>query len=201
MSVGIVSPCQDILPMKAVETKIFSVWRVAFFLVLAWTFFMALAYFYQRGQRQEETIKNGLIQARIAFAKDLIYRQWNAEQGGVYVEVTPQTPPNPYLRVPERDITTPSGRSLTLINPAYMTRMVHELEEKNNGTLGHITSLRPINPANAPDEWEKQALRTFTKADDLFFSLAEMNGEEYLRYMRPFIVAPACLKCHGNQGY
>ena len=31
------------------------------------------------------------------------------------------------LTIPERDITSPSGRKLTLINPVYTTRQPHEL--------------------------------------------------------------------------
>lgn len=45
-------------------------------------------------------------------------RLWNARHGGVYALVTDETQPNPYLIADERDISTPSGRRLTLINPA-----------------------------------------------------------------------------------
>jgi hypothetical protein len=59
------------------------------------------------------------IQAHITYLKDILYRRWNAMHGGVYVPVTKETQPNPYLYdIPERDITTPSGKRLTLMNPA-----------------------------------------------------------------------------------
>jgi len=75
------------------------------------------------------------------------------------------TPPNPYLsHIPERDIKLPSGKTLTLVNPAYMTRQVYDMAKKEFGTLGHITSLRPVNPGNAPDLWEARALESFYKA-------------------------------------
>lgn len=97
-------------------------------------------------------------EANAAFQKDLTYRLWAAMQGGVYVPPSDQTPPNPYLaHVPDRDIETNEGRSLTLVNPAYMTRQVHELGKEKHGLLGHITSLKPMRPENAPDEWETQA--------------------------------------------
>ena len=47
--------------------------------------------------------------ARATLQKDVLYRRWNAMHGGVYALVSPHTPPNPYLQVPERDITTGSG--------------------------------------------------------------------------------------------
>ena len=87
------------------------------------------------------------------FYKDLLYRQWNADHGGAYVPVTPTTSPNPYLiHVNERDISTPSGIALTLINPAYMTRQVYELDKNRLGIIGHITSLDPLRPGNKPEQ-------------------------------------------------
>lgn len=182
------------------DEKIY-VGRITVLVMLAWTLFVALVIGYQQWQHEDEIIKSALIQARIAFAKDVLYRRWNAEHGGVYVEVTPQTPPNPFLHGPERDITTASGKHLTMINPAYMTRMVYGLEDKDSGTRGHITSLQPINPANAPAPWEAQALATFTKADDVYYASIKIDGRRYLRYMKPFIVRKPCLKCHADQGY
>ena len=77
----------------------------------------------------------------MAYAKDTLYRRWNTQHGGVYVPVTEDTPPNPYLRdVPERDITTPSGRQLTLLNHAYMIRQVYEMDP--NGPEGHLVADR-----------------------------------------------------------
>lgn len=121
--------------------------------------------------------------------------------GGTYAPVTDYTLPNPWLDVEERDIETPSGRTLTLITPAYMTRQVHELELESEGTQGHITSLNPIRPANAPDPWEASALRSFELGEDEVTACQEINGEPYLRFMRPLLVDQSCLKCHAHQGY
>jgi len=105
------------------------------------------------------------------------------------------------MDVKERDIKTPSGRDLTLINPAYMPRQVHELGFAANGTRGHITSLNPIRPKNRPDAWEERALQTFEQGKKEALSLAALDGNEYLRYMQPLITKEGCLKCHAHQGY
>jgi hypothetical protein len=106
------------------------------------------------------TVENARSAAYESYIKDLAYRRWVTTHGGVYAPITPETPPNPYLaHIPERDISTPSGKRLTLINPAYMTRQVHEMEGKEYGPRGHITSLQPIRPENAPDDWERNALQ------------------------------------------
>ena len=131
-----------------------------------------------------------------------MYRRWNAERGGVYGLVSENTPPNPYLSdLPERDITTPSGKELTLINPAYMTRLVHEFSKIESGVLGHITSLNPIRPQNAPDDWERKALEVFEEGAVEVNSIEFLNGTEYMRFMGPLKTEQACLKCHSAQGY
>lgn len=141
-------------------------------------------------------------EANAAFQKDLTYRLWAAMQGGVYVPPSDQTPPNPYLaHVPDRDITTNEGRSLTLVNPAYMTRQVHELGQERYGLRGHITSLTPMRPENAPDEWETQALRSFTEGSIKETTRQTFDGQPYFRLMRPLFADPPCLKCHAVQGY
>jgi hypothetical protein len=64
------------------------------------------------------------------------YRCWVAERGGVYVRVSEGCPPNPYLSVPDRDVTTTSGVPLTLINPACMARQANTLAGATGGSRG-----------------------------------------------------------------
>ncbi len=176
--------------------------RYAWVLAVVWTVAVAASLVWNVVQVRRNTLEAARIQARVAHGKDVIYRRWNAGHGGVYVPVTDETPPNPYLSyVPERDITTPSGKLLTLMNPAYMTRQVHELAEEEYGVRGHITSLNPIRPENAPDPWETEALQAFERGETEISSIEEMEGEEYMRLMRPLITEKGCLKCHAAQGY
>jgi hypothetical protein len=119
-----------------------------------------------------------VVAAKTSFEKDLVYRRWAAMHGGVYVTPTDKTPPNPYLSmIPRRDITTTTGEKLTLINPAYMTRQVHELGQESFGAREHITSLKPIRPENGADPWETLALQAFeTGLEEL--SDLEKTGSE-----------------------
>ncbi|MFH1702465.1 MAG: GAF domain-containing protein [Nitrospirota bacterium] len=169
---------------------------------VVWTVIVAtLAMWHVFGTKQE-TLETARIQAREAYGKDIIYRRWNAGHGGVYVPVTKETQPNPYLSdVPERDITTPSGKALTLMNPAYMTRQAHELQKQKLGVRGHITSLNPIRPENAPDPWESMALRAFESGKIEINGIEEIEGKEYMRLMHSLITEKGCMKCHAKQGY
>ncbi|ABK46017.1 PAS/PAC sensor hybrid histidine kinase [Magnetococcus marinus MC-1] len=128
-------------------------------------------------------------------------RQWNAQHGGVYARVTAETQPNPFLKnLPQRDLTSTDGVALTLINPAYMTRQIAELA-RHSGMLFHITSLKPLRPANRPDNWEAEALKRFeTNPSERLERLGHGDSALY-RYMAPLYVEQSCLKCHATQGY
>ena len=167
-----------------------------------WTAVIAAVFVWNYVQLRPGTLDMARIEARTSFEKDAFYRKWNAMHGGVYVPVTEKTPPNPYLsHVPERDINTLSSRSLTLINPAYMTRQVHELTEGGFTNKSHITSLNPLNPHNTADPWEREALKSLHRGATEVSSVIEIKGEAYMRLMRACITKKECLKCHAAQGY
>jgi len=170
-------------------------------LAVLWSVLIASLLIWNLKIEKTSTYEAARIEARTAFEKDVIYRRWNARHGGVYAPVNATTQPNPYLDVPEREITTPSGIQLTKMNPAYMTRQVHEIAMGIYGVRGHITSLTPIRPANAPDPWETLALEAFLTGMQEFSSVEKMEGESYMRLMRPLITEKGCLKCHSAQGY
>jgi len=175
--------------------------RWAMVLAVSWTMLVAASLVWTLHVQRWATNEMARAQARAGFDRDVLFRRWNARHGGLYAAVTEATPPNPYLDVPERDITTPSGTRLTLINPAYMTRQVHEMGAETNGIQGHITSLNPIRPDNAPDPWERTALESFQQGEAECSSIELFRGTPHLRLMRPLRTEKSCLKCHGHQGY
>ena len=176
--------------------------RFAVSLLVAWSLAAAGVAVWTVLQERQYLLGHALVMARVAWDKDIIYRKWNASHGGVYVPVTPQTQPNPYLAgMAERDIVAPSGRPLTLINPAYMSRQVFEMEGASTGTRSHLTSLRPLRPENAPDPWEREALTRFERGEREVRGIAVIEGREFLRVMKPFATEESCLRCHAAQGY
>lgn len=140
--------------------------------------------------------------ARAYFDKDQAFRLWGASHGGVYVPVTEKTPPNPYLsHVPDRDIRTPQGKLLTLMNPAYMIRQVQKDFSEFYGIGGRLTSDKFTRPENAPDVWEMDAIQQFKNGAHEVQDYVTIGGEPYLRIMKPLIAEKSCLKCHAQQGY
>jgi|GEM_PF-1581296 len=172
--------------------------------MIGWTAALALSLTWELSLHRRETVALARSEARAAFEKDVTIRAWTARLGGVYVRADARgeegVPPNPWLDVEHRDLETPAG-TLTLVNPAYMTRMVHELGADRTGIVGHITSLNPIRPRNAPDPWERGALQAFEEGAEEVSEVQRIGGAEYLRLMRPLHVEQACLGCHADQGY
>jgi PAS domain S-box-containing protein len=179
------------------------IYKLAAYIAAAWTVLLAssFAWFYYEGQ--EDIQEFAKTEARLAISKDNLYRLWVAGHGGLYVPVSELSPPNPYLsHIAERDIDTPSGRHLTLINPAYMTRQVYALANEQKQLLhGHLTSLKPLRPENFPDSWEKKTLTAFESGVTEEHEVQFMHGEKHLRLMQPLRIEEQCLKCHAVQGY
>ena len=166
-----------------------------------WTVIVVASAFYYVVEVRHDVLDLARTQARVAHGDDVLYRRWNAGHGGVYVPVTERTPPNPHLEVAERDIETSSGVVLTLVNPAYMTRQVHELSNEASGVKGHITSLDPIRPENRADGWETAALQAFERGESEVSSIELMDEIQYLRLMRPLQTEEGCLRCHAAQDH
>ncbi len=170
--------------------------------LLAWGLAVAASLAQHHADLQRQSLAIASEGGRNLFNMVVLTRAWNAEHGGVYVPATKKSPPNPYLIHPHRDLVTRDGQQLTMINPAYMTRQLSELAEARGGTAFHITSLKPIRPANAPDAWEQSALQSFEAGTREVISLQKSKGEPTrLRYMAPLRVAEPCMVCHAQQGY
>jgi PAS domain S-box-containing protein len=136
-----------------------------------------------------------------ALNKDYVYELWNAHNGGVYAPVNNRNQPNPYLSgVADRDIVTPSGKQLTLINPSHMTRQAYQLEQEIYGVGGHTTSLDTVRPENAPDDWEREALLSFTLGKKDASKLITKGDKTFMRVIMPAITQKSCLQCHMRKG-
>lgn len=158
---------------------------------------------WEKRNHENELILELKDTARAYFEQIVISRLWNANHGGVYVEVTDKVQPNPYLADdPERDVISVSGKRYTKINPAYMTRQLSELASQRGRYKFHITSLHLVNPANEPDTWEIEQLRLFgeRKQGEAYEIVNDVKGERF-RYMAPLIIESPCLGCHQKYGY
>ena len=118
----------------------------------------------------------------------------------MFVEKLPWVEPNPYLR--NATITDVKGKRYVKENPAMVTKQLSRYAEREQLYMFHITSLKLMNPENAPDEFETAALRSSRKRRRRSFHDGEIWASScYYRYIAPLYVEKACLECHSRQGY
>lgn len=140
------------------------------------------------------------MQAKALFKQVVITRRWVAEHGGVYVEKLPWVEPNPYLR--NAAMTDVTGKHYVKENPAMVTKQLSQYAEREKLYVFHITSLKLLNPENAPDVFERAALVDFEARQVKEAATTERIGESYYyRYIAPLYIEKACLECHNHQGY
>jgi diguanylate cyclase (GGDEF)-like protein len=143
--------------------------------------------------------KQVLTEARAHFNSIVLTRKWNASHGGVYIEKKDGTKSNQYLEDP--DIVTDTGVVYTAKVPAVMTREISEYADREGRFMFSISSLKPLNPGNRPDGFEKAALESFEKGEKEASAFSDENGVALFKYMAPLYIEEACLKCHYTQGY
>jgi len=172
-------------------------------LLIAWTAIIITSIGWNSYQNYKEMYEKARIEARTIFEHNIAYRKWNAMHGGVYAAVSEKNRPNEYLIVPDRDIIDKNGRKFTMINPFRMTKQAYDLLKKESPlpTINRTVSLAPLNPENTPDEWEIKSLMEFEKGKTEVSEVTNIDGDPYMRILKPYITAETCLKCHGFQGY
>jgi len=180
--------------------KISHTTRYAALTTLGIIILVILAAFMGLTMKQDDMIKNYVhLTAQTYFDSILITRRWNANYGGVYVQKNEGVKSNPYLVKP--DITTREGVTYTMKNPALMTRELSELAGQSKAFQYHITSLKLLNPSNAPDPWEREALLKFESGIEEVAQVTELNNRKMYRLMRPLPYEQGCVECHAKQGY
>lgn len=176
--------------------------HVRMYLLAGGCFFLVvfLATFLGMSVRQEHLIIGQVhSEADAIFDGITLARRWNADYGGVYVLKKPGMESNPYLA--QFDVHSTDGRTFILKSPELMTREISEYAKKIDAFSFHITSLKYLNPENAPDHWEKESL-ILMEEGALETSIREKEaGKMVYRLMEPLTYEPGCASCHGQQGY
>ncbi len=164
------------------------------------TIAMSLSLYFISKKDENLIIEQLDIQAKALFTQIVLTRRWVADHGGVFVEKAPWKKPNPYLSEPE--IIDVKGREYIKESPAMVTKELSEYAKKEGLYWFHITSLKLLNPENAPDAFEREALKEFESRGTKEFSKIEKIGASYFyRYIGPLYIEKPCLKCHAHQGY
>ena len=148
----------------------------------------------------EKMLFNQVYQkADIVVDQTILLRKWVANMRGVYVIQRKGIEPNRFLPYPTLSC---NDINLVLRNPALVTQEISELTKSLESYFFKLTSDKVINPKNAPDNTEKNALRSFKEKKIKFFkSIENIKGKKYFRLIKPLYVESTCLTCHVYQGY
>ncbi|HJP17669.1 MAG TPA: PAS domain S-box protein [Nitrospinota bacterium] len=180
----------------------YSIRKYTVFSVVAVTLFVISSLVLNIVNIDKQAIYIATEEARTNWNKDQSFRRWATRHGGLYVKPDERTPPNPYLEhLPNRDVETTDGVKLTLMNPAYMMSQMTNEFESMYGIKGKITGQVLLNPANEADPWQLDALKQFDKGVKEVLEQTTIDGQPYIRLMRPMVMKKGCVLCHGHLGF
>lgn len=173
-------------------------WRRWLLPVLASVAWLVLTFFlYRHAVQGEQAHLLELCHTRLAATAHQLMdaRDWNAGHGGVYVPLSAYGEPNPWLPEKDRTLQTADGRTLVLMNPAYMSRQMAERLTEPGFRLA-IVGQDPLRPGNRADDWERRILATATQGGQVFFSGEDCLPQGRLRLLRTLAAQESCLRCH-----
>ena len=129
-------------------------WRRWLLPVLASAAWLVLTFcLYRHAVQGEQAHLLELCHTRLAATAHQLMdaRDWNAGHGGVYVPLSAYGEPNPWLPEKDRTLQTADGRTLVLMNPAYMSRQMAERLTEPGFRLA-IVGQAPLRPGNRADD-------------------------------------------------
>lgn len=119
---------------------------------------------------------------------------WAEQHGQVYLPVSEWIPKEPFFaELPSRDVETTCGLRLTQVSPGAIIHQQAELGWLHGLTRKSIrvVSLQPLNPVDAPDKWEGEALQMFKGGLVERFAITGDGEETMFKYMVPIRTASA----------
>jgi two-component system, NtrC family, sensor kinase len=144
-------------------------------------------------------IRQAEQQARMLYKQILLTREWASDHNGLFILKRQGLEENPFLELPT--VQDSNGNIYLMRNPAMITRELSEYAKRDG--LGHfrVTSLKPINPVNSPDNFEKQSMLSFQEGVTEKIAVRESPFGRVVRFMSPLTVSDSCLGCHKQHGY
>ncbi|HSH68507.1 MAG TPA: PAS domain S-box protein, partial [Deferrisomatales bacterium] len=171
-------------------------------LTVLWTLTLTASLGWLLHQQRIEEKAAAAITARVSYEADVKYLSWLSALGGLFVNAEVEFPPDPHLGgAPGSGILLPDGTKLMPLTPIYVLRLVHALDIMPLEVSSRLTSLTPVVPEDVPDPWEAEALGALSRGQRERVDLAEVDGENYLRLMKPLRLGQDCINCHEKEGY
>ncbi|MFC1843770.1 ATP-binding protein [Thermodesulfobacteriota bacterium] len=156
--------------------------------------------FYRTSAFQKDLVLDQAArQARTIHKQILLTRRWVSDHNGLFFLKTDNVKANPFLN--DKEILDVDGRHYVKRNPAMVTRELSEYANREGLFYYRVTTLQPINPANAPDEFERKSLELFEQGVKEVIEIHTDSTGKTLHYIAPLIVEDSCKECHHEKDY
>jgi two-component system NtrC family sensor kinase len=150
--------------------------------------------------QQELVLEQATRQARVIHKQILLTRRWVSDHNGLFFLKTGDIKANPFLA--DKEIRDEQGRPYVKRNPAMVTRELSEYADREGLFHYRVTTLQPINPANAPDKFERKSLELFEQGIEEVIEIQnDPAGGKTLHYIAPLYVENSCKECHDEKEY
>jgi signal transduction histidine kinase len=138
-------------------------------------------------------------QARMLSRQILLTRRWVTDHDGLFVTKKPGTGGSPSPA--GGDVVDQSGQVYVKRNPGMIIWDLSDYAAQADFCRFRVTSLRPVDPANTPDAFERRGLLDFETGKEEVSEISRGKQGRTLRYMIPLKVEESCLPCHAEHGY
>ncbi len=174
-------------------------WKFFLCLVLIIIPTLGLLFTWAGVQNKSQSDEQVVNQARILARQIVLTRQWVTDCGGVFVDLQSRGAKDIACSFEDRLQT--SHAEYQRFTPAMVTRKLSQYSTRQDLYRFRLASLNPLNPANKPDGFEREAINLFqTRKVGESFEFGENNGKRFFRYMVPLYLEKQCLECHNREG-
>ncbi len=151
--------------------------------------------------QQDRLIREQLEKQAVILHKQIVLtRQWVSNKSPVLVRV--QEDNHGQDTADREEIADTNGNKYVKIPPSVLTKQLSELASRDGLYSFRIANSTQLNPENAPDDFEAEALNQFRDGRKTeLFRTEKVHGRTVLRYAAPLYVNESCQKCHSQQGY
>jgi len=166
---------------------------------ILWSLLVLFSLWTQREQLNRTALELARIDAVANLKKDMAIRKWASKVGGIFINEE-KAPITDLWSDQERvQGTRMTGEHLKLIalTPIHILMGIQEVSNEEYGSKERLTSLQLHNRANAPDEWERAALKSLEAGSPMVAeAMPKKKGHGLMRVMIPMRMEEECLECH-----
>ena len=166
-----------------------------------WTLLVLFSLWTQRGQLNRTAQELARIDAVAGLRKDMAIRKWAANVGGVYIQENLAQGIDMLSENERLWGTRFTGETFKLVSLTSMHILmgIQQVGNAEYGSKERLTSLQALNRDNAPDEWERDALKKLESGSEIVAdAMPRSKGHGLMRVMIPMRMEEECLQCHRN---